>query len=98
MIAANCFHKSFEHRDALADPGEFLGADLVVRRVARVDIGEPQKLEAAAAELVVARPGFDERGRDLLALRAQEIETVRFGALCRALDYAEWCRDVLAFP
>jgi hypothetical protein len=74
----------------LGEPREFLVGDDVMGRVARVDIGLAEQFEAAAAEPVVAGPGFDQRGGDLFALRAEEIEAVGFGALCRAADYAEW--------
>jgi hypothetical protein len=76
--------------DMLGEPREFLVGDDVMGRVARVDIGLAEQFEAAAAEPVVAGPGFDQRGGDLFALRAEEIEAVGFGALCRAADYAEW--------
>src|SRR5690606_17761777 len=78
MIAANRLDEAFKDSDALADPAQFLGTDLELRRVPGLDVRQAQQLEAAAAEFVLARPGLDERGRDLLALRAQEIEAVGF--------------------
>lgn len=35
MIAANFLDEAFEVGDALANPAQFLGADLVVRRLCR---------------------------------------------------------------
>jgi hypothetical protein len=73
----------------LGEPREFLVGDVVMGRVARVDIGLAEQFEAAAAEPVVAGPGFDQRGGDLFALRAEEIEAVGIwgfmprGGLCR---------------
>ena len=50
---------------------------LVLGGVARVDIGEAQQLETAPRKLVLAWPRGDQFGRNLLAMRAQEVELVR---------------------
>jgi hypothetical protein len=61
----NLLHQLLKDDDALAQPGEFLAADLVLRRVARVDIGVSQQLETAPAETIVARLCSDKARRHL---------------------------------
>jgi len=63
-------HKDLQDPDALRDPAELLGADLVVRRVARIDVGAAQKFEAALLGLRLPRPGLDQLGRQALGLGA----------------------------
>ena len=69
--------------DALGEPFELVVGDAVVRGVAGIDIGLAEQFEAAPLEAGSARPGGDEALVELLALRAQEAELVRLGAVQR---------------
>jgi hypothetical protein len=72
MPLASLADEVLKDRHAPGDPCQFLGRDRIVRRVARVDIGLPQQLEAAAVEPGGAWPGLDEGGGEAFRLTAQE--------------------------
>ena len=84
--------------DALAKPCEFVGVDPIVLRVSGLHIGVFQLLEARPVGAPLSRPCVDQARVDPFGLRPQERQIMNVRRLCRALDYAEWCRDVLAFP
>ncbi len=55
----------------------------MVRRIARVAIGLPRQLEAAAAEPVLARSGFDQLGDELVSMAPQKAQLVLLRAVQR---------------
>ena len=59
-FAADGFGQGVEVGDAFCEPVEFLAGDLVMRRVARLDIGAAQEFEIAVIGFAAARPGVDQ--------------------------------------
>lgn len=80
-FSADFTHQRLQHRDPLADPFELGRRDLVMRRVAGVDIGLAQQLEAALTELGVSRPCRNQGQVVAFGLRSQETQLVRLGAV-----------------
>ena len=76
-LLADGFDQGLQLGDMLAEPCQFLGCDLVMRRIARIHISLPQQFETTPREAIFARSRGDQRRRNLLALRAQEIQPVR---------------------
>lgn len=68
---------------AIDQPGQFLVADFVSRRIARADIGAIEACKAALGETVIARPYVDELRSETFSLRTQKDQPVRFGAVER---------------
>lgn len=68
-----------EQRHPFADPRQFLGRDLVVRRVTRVDIGLPQQLEAAAREAVLRSQTVASSGATCSACERRKFSRCDFG-------------------
>lgn len=60
MLFAGVLHERLEKLDPLTDPLQFLRRNLVMRRVAGVNIGLPEQLETALSELCIARPDLNE--------------------------------------
>lgn len=67
--------------NALDEPSEFFDRDLVVWRIAGIDIGAAQQLEVALREALFARPRLDEFGGEPFGLAAQEVRLVTLRAV-----------------
>lgn len=74
MLLAGVLHERLEKFDPLTDPLKFLRRDLVMRRVAGVDIGLSEQFETALGELGIARPDLNEIEQKRLGLTAQEVQ------------------------
>lgn len=83
FFPADGFDDAGELADALGDPFQFVGGDLVTRRVACIDIGAFEAGEAAPGLLGIARPGIDQAGVQVFGLRAQTLEPMRLRAIER---------------
>lgn len=80
-LFADLLDQLLQNGDPFAQPVQLFIAHAILFGITGVHIGLTQQLETAATELVVTRPGFDQRWRDRLGMAAQEIELVRLGAV-----------------
>lgn len=87
-LARNDLDDTAQFPNAVSQPGEILGADMVALRVARLHIGVLQKVEASAIRLGVVRPDMEEPPIKLARQSAQMLKIMAVGGLCRASDYA----------
>ena len=64
---ADLAHQSLQDPNALGKQAELFGADIVMRRIARIDIGAAEKFETALLDLRLPRPGLDQLGCQALS-------------------------------
>ncbi len=67
-----------QHLDPPDQPGKLLGRDLVMRRIASIDVSAVKPGKAAPGKLAVARPCLNQPRLDPFSMRAKHAEPVRF--------------------
>lgn len=67
---------SLEVFEALDQPRQLLGRDLVLVGKSGLDVGAAQQLPAALLKAIAARPGRDEFWGHALGLAAEEVQVV----------------------
>lgn len=81
---ADLAHQSLQDPNALGKQAELFGADIVMRRIARIDIGAAEKFETALLDLRLPRPGLDQLVCQALSRERRKFSLWEWG--CRASD------------